>query len=98
MSDFELKDLGGGNFEVSGDMSFDTAERILRVSQKAFEQHENVRVDMSAVEKADSAGIALLLEWMSWARQGNAKIDFIAIPSSMLAIADAAELKDIVSG
>ena len=96
MSDFELKDLGGGDFEVSGNMSFDTAERILRLSQKAFRQYEDVRVDMSAVEKADSAGLALLLEWMSWARQGIAKIDFVAIPSSVLAIADAAELKDIV--
>lgn len=96
MSDFELKDLGGGNFEISGDMSFDTAEQILRASQRAFRQYENVRVDMSEVDKADSAGLALLLEWMSWARQGVAKIDFVAIPASVLAIAHAAELKDIV--
>ena len=96
MSDFELNDLGGGSFEISGDMSFDTAEQILRASQKAFGKYENVRVDMSAVEKADSAGLALLLEWMSWARQGIAEIDFVAIPESLLAIAHAAELKDIV--
>jgi phospholipid transport system transporter-binding protein len=96
VSDFELKDLGGGNFEISGDMSFETAEQILRVSKRVFAQHENVRVDMSAVEKADSGGLALLLEWMSWARQGIAKIDFVAIPESLLAIAHAAELKDIV--
>jgi len=98
VSDFELKDLGGGNFEVSGDMSFDTAERLLRISQREFRQHQDIRVDMSAVEKADSAGLALLLEWMSWAKQGSAKFDFVAIPPSVLAIADAAELKDIVRG
>lgn len=96
MSDFELNDLGGGSFEISGEMSFDTAEQILRTSQQAFRKYENVRVDMSAVEKADSAGLALLLEWMSWTRQGIAKIDFVAIPESLLAIAHAAELKDIV--
>jgi phospholipid transport system transporter-binding protein len=96
VSDFEFKDLGGGNFEISGDMSFDTAEQILRASQRAFRQYENVRVNMSEVDKADSAGLALLLEWMSWARQGVAKIDFVAIPASVLAIANAAELKDIV--
>ena len=98
MSDFELRDLGDGNFEVSGDMSFETAEQILRVSQRVFAQHENVRVDMSAVEKADSAGLALLLEWMSWEKQGVAKFDFVAIPTSVLAIAHTAELKDLVSG
>lgn len=97
MSDFELKDLGDGNFEVSGDMSFETAEQILRVSQRVFAQHENVRVDMSAVEKADSAGLALLLEWMSWEKQGLSKFDFVSIPTSVLAIAHTAELKDLVS-
>jgi len=97
VSDFEFNDLGGGSFEISGDMSFETAERILRASQRAFEQYENVRVDMSAVKKADSAGLALLLEWMSWKRQGVAKIDFVAIPASVLAIAHTAELKDLVS-
>lgn len=97
VSDFEFNDLGGGNFEISGDMSFETAEYILRASQRAFEQHENVRVDMSAVDKADSAGLALLLEWMSWAKQGVAKIDFVAIPASVLAIAHTAELKDLIS-
>lgn len=96
MSDFELKDLGGGKFEISGDMSFETAEQILRASQKAFRQYEDVSVDMSAVEKADSAGLALLLEWMSWARQGIANIDFVEIPVSVLAIAHAAELGDII--
>ena len=98
MSDFELRDLGDGNFQISGDMSFETAEQILRVSQRVFAKHENVRVDMSAVEKADSAGLALLLEWMSWEKQGAAKFDFVAIPTSVLAIAHTAELKDLVSG
>ena len=97
VSDFGFNDLGGGNFEISGDMSFETAEYILRASQRAFKQHENVRVDMSAVDKADSAGLALLLEWMSWAKQGVAKIDFVAIPASVLAIAHTAELKDLIS-
>lgn len=96
MSDFDFKDIGGGNFAISGEMSFDTAEQILRASQKAFRQYENVRVDMSAVEKADSAGLALLLEWMTWAREGIVKIDFVEIPASVLAIAHAAELNDII--
>jgi len=98
VSDFELKDLGDGSFEISGNMSFETAEHILRASQRVFKQYENVRVDMSAVEKADSAGLALLLEWMSWTRQGAAKIEFASIPASVLAIAHTAELQDLVSG
>jgi phospholipid transport system transporter-binding protein len=97
VSDFEFNDLGGGNFAITGDMSFETVEYILRASRRAFEQHNNVRVDMSAVEKADSAGLGLLLEWMSWAKQGVAKIDFVAIPASILAIAQTAELKNLIS-
>ncbi len=96
MNDFELKDLGNGKFAISGDMTFETAEQILRASRPVFRRYENVHVDMSEVETADSAGLALLLEWMSWARQGVAKIDFVAIPASLRAVAQAAELEDIV--
>ena len=67
VSKFELQDLGDGRFSLIGDMSFETAEQILRASEGPFEQHTRIEVDLSQVEKADSAGLALLLEWITWA-------------------------------
>jgi len=96
MSDFELKDLGGGRFELSGEMSFDTVDRILRASEGQFNRHDNLEVDFSRVHDADSAGLALLLEWKSRAHQRSAQIHFTALPQSMLAIAQTTEVQHLL--
>ncbi len=48
-------------------MAFDTAGQILFDSEELFEEHTRIEVDLSGVNHTDSAGLALLLEWMTWA-------------------------------
>jgi len=96
VSDFEFKDSGGGNFSLSGEMSFDTADRILRLSQRQFGGHDVVNVDFSSVTKADSAGLALLLEWKTQARQRQAEIRFTGLPESVVAIARTTEVDHLL--
>ena len=55
MSDFELQDLGEGRFSLSGEMSFETAERILLASEEPFEQHTRIEVDLAGVDLAEPA-------------------------------------------
>lgn len=96
MSDFELKDLGDGRFAVTGDMSFETADRILKASESRFADHASIHVDLSGVGKADSAGLALLLEWKAQASQRDAAISYADIPDSMIAIARTSEISDLL--
>ena len=96
-SDFELEDLGDGRFELSGVMTFDTAERILRASEEPFEHHTRIVVDLSGVKKADSAGLALLLEWITWANHTVREIRFDGMPERVLAIAKTTEVEDLLA-
>lgn len=96
MADFELKDLGDGRFELSGEMSFGTVDRILRRSESAFRSHQRVEVDFGGVDKADSAGLALLLEWKAAARRNSHLIDYVAIPASVLAIAQTTDVEHLL--
>ncbi|MGI9248830.1 MAG: STAS domain-containing protein, partial [Woeseiaceae bacterium] len=59
MSEFTLEDRGDGCFALSGEMSFDTAERILKKSEEPFEEHTQLEIDLSGVTLSDSAGLAL---------------------------------------
>jgi phospholipid transport system transporter-binding protein len=68
-------------------MSFDTADAILRESERSFAGLAAVAVSFAQVKKADSAGLALLLEWKSWQRQGRCSVSFSDIPESVVAIA-----------
>ena len=96
MSDFELKCLDDGRYELHGAMSFETADRILRQSQKLFGRYDDVQVDCSGVSDADSAGLALLLEWKSEAQRHNGKIQFSGLPQSLVAIAKTTEVNHLL--
>ena len=96
MSDFELSDLGDGRFALTGEMSFETAERILHASEEPFEQHTRIEVDLSGVQKSDSAGLALLLEWITWANHTVREIHFTKTPERILAIAKTTEVDHLL--
>jgi phospholipid transport system transporter-binding protein len=87
VSDFELRDLGDGRFVLSGELSFANADRILQAGAVAFRDHDDVEVDLSEVGRADSAGLALLLEWKAGARRRKNSIRYSGIPDGLLAIA-----------
>ena len=94
---FELKDMGDGRFVLSGDMSFETAERILRESEAPFEQHTRIEVDLSGVRNADSAGLALLLEWITWANHTVREIRYTGMPERIVAIAKTTEVDGLLN-
>ena len=97
MSKFELNDLGEGHFGLSGEMTFETAERILVASEEPFEQHTRIEVDLSGVTKADSAGLALLLEWITWANHTVREIRFEGMPEKISAIAKTTEVESLLT-
>lgn len=96
MSKFELTDLGEGRFALDGEMTFETAERILLASEEPFEQHTRIEVDLSGVSRADSAGLALLLEWITWANHTVREIRFLSMPERVLAIARTTEVEQLL--
>jgi phospholipid transport system transporter-binding protein len=97
MSDFKLEDRGAGRFALFGEMSFDTAEDILRESESPFEEHTQIEVDLSGVLSSDSAGLALLLEWVTWANHTVREIRFTAMPQRILAIAKTTEVEALLT-
>jgi phospholipid transport system transporter-binding protein len=96
VNEYELCDLGDGRFELRGNVSFQTAEDILRSSEKLFAGLANVDVDLSAVEKTDSSGLALLLEWISRAANAGTEIQFSNIPEKIEAIAVTTDINELL--
>ena len=96
MSEFEIKDLGEGRFELSGAMSFETAAQILRESDRLFARHSSLSIDFAGVDDADSAGLALLLEWRSRARRDGTEVHYSGLPQSILSIARTTEVDHLL--
>ncbi len=97
MADFTLEDRGDGQFALSGEMTFETAERILRESEAPFEEHTQLEIDLSGVTLTDSAGLALLLEWVTWANHTVREVHFDALPERIIAIAKTTEVEGLLT-
>ncbi|MDZ7643850.1 MAG: STAS domain-containing protein [Woeseiaceae bacterium] len=97
MNGYTLEDLGDGRFSLSGTMGFSTADQILRESEGLFEEHTRIEIDLQGVDATDSAGLALLLEWITWANHTVREIRFVNTPQKITAIARTTEVEDLLT-
>ena len=90
-----------GRFELSGDIGFDDAARLLAEGDAAFGALKEAELDLAGVARVDSAGLALLLEWSLAARAAGQSLRYRNIPSaiaSLAGISDVAELLAPIPG
>lgn len=91
-----FEDLGGGRFRLSGHLGFESATRALEESQKLFADHKKIQLDLSGVDSADSAGLALLVEWTGWAKRERRKLSLSNVPGQAVALAKISEVDEIL--
>jgi phospholipid transport system transporter-binding protein len=73
-----------GVFGVSGQLTFQTVPRFLAHTDKLLKNHVGtVTIDMHDVTLADSAGLALMIEWLQLARAAKHQIVFTNIPEQV---------------
>ncbi len=94
----EIQPLGGGRFELSGDLDFDTVTGLLPRGNAVFAAWPEAELNLARVGRANSAGLALLLEWLDHAQLGGRRITFLNLPDSLCAIARMSNLLDLLSG
>ncbi|MEQ1800332.1 MAG: STAS domain-containing protein [Gammaproteobacteria bacterium] len=82
-----LRSTGAGNFALTGPVTFATAGGLLDAGRAGFAGQTAVTVNLGDVTRVDSAGLALLLEWLREARTAGRTLRFAALPDKLLAIA-----------
>jgi phospholipid transport system transporter-binding protein len=85
-----------GHFILKGVLDFQTVPVIRQHGLSLFSEAPSLVLDLQGVSRSDSAGLALLIEWMRFARSQNKPISYINIPPQMLAIAHASGLDSIL--
>jgi phospholipid transport system transporter-binding protein len=93
-----LESLGAGRFRVSGVLDASTAREMLEQSEARFEQFAGLDIDLGGVGESDSAGLALLIEWLRLARQWQKEIHFANVPAQIEALARISEVEDLIGG
>ncbi len=74
---------------------------MLALGDAGFGALEQAEVDLSKVTRADSAGLALLLEWSLSARESGRALRYRNLPAPIAALAgisDVSELLEVSGG
>ena len=99
MSENGFASRGGGTFEMSGRLTFQTVPQ--------FQEHANallqggaqpVTIDMRGVTLADSAGLALMIEWLQLAHAARRELVFTNIPEQVRHLIRVSGLERVLLG
>ena len=97
MSVAALVDNGAGSWLLQGELDFESVPALLRHAGARMLGKERLEVDLKAVTRADSAGLALLVEWLRESETAGNDIVFINVPPQLLSIARVCGLDEILS-
>jgi phospholipid transport system transporter-binding protein len=108
VTDSESKARGGisvvesapDRYQALGALTFATAARALAagLAALAHTQGRSIEVDLAGVEAADSAGLAVLIEWAAWARRNGRSLRFTRVPDALRTIARISEIDELLFG
>ena len=98
MPQFSIEKTPGNIFLISGELSFSTVSGALSESSLLFNGESEMIVDLKDVTHVDSAGIALLIEWLGMANHQTKKLEYRNVPEQMLAIAKISGLEGVLIG
>jgi len=86
------------SYGVNGAMTFDSVTDLWRQSEDMFSAEGVFQIDLAKVTRTDSAGLALMVEWLREASRRGARIEYLNMPEQLLSLVDAANLKDVLAG
>ena len=96
MNGLQIQSLGDDRFLLSGDLHFDNVPQIWEESRAMFTGAPGLTLDLAGITRTDSAGLALLIEWMRLARERHKPIAFKNVPAQMRALIEASGLTEVL--
>jgi phospholipid transport system transporter-binding protein len=86
-----------GSVHISGEMTFDSTPNLYRELESRFEGKGSVTgIDLAGVNRADSSGLALLLEWQAMANRQQRKLHISNAPDNLLKLAKLCEADSLL--
>ena len=97
MDQFSIQRAADGRLQASGVLGYVTAGRALPAGLDLIPSGATCTIDLSRVTEADSAGLAVLVEWLATAKARGTVIRYQGIPPQILAVARISELESLLT-
>lgn len=96
----QLNESAPGRISVQGALTFSTARKALNAGVRLLKASDarELEMDCEAVNEADSAGLAVLLQWLAWAHANNRTLTFANLPKQIRAVARISDVDPLLAG
>lgn len=89
---------GPDRLRVRGPLTFATAARVWKQGERELDACDarQIAIDCSGIDAADSAALAVLVEWLAWAHRRGRTVRLTGVPQTLMDIARISELEDLI--
>jgi phospholipid transport system transporter-binding protein len=94
-----LDEASPGGFELAGELTLAFVGPLRDLGRRLFASSagQQLHVDLKGVTRADSSGLALLVDWLAWARSAGRPLRYSNLPAGLLALARLSELDSLLA-
>ena len=94
--DAHFEAAGDGTARLRGEITFRSVGPLLLAGGEAIEAGRADAIDLAGVTAADSAGLALLIEWLSLARRAGRTLSYRNVPAQIRQLAGLSDVQNLV--
>ncbi len=87
MPPFNIVEQTAGHFLVEGELTFVNLDKKTVTSFGFLNSGQEICIDLQKIAVADSAGLALLVEWIKHSKHYATKLTFKNVPQQLLTLA-----------
>lgn len=93
----ELVTVDAQRYALRGELGFQSVTALWRQAERQVDFATASELDLQAVQRSDSAGVAFLLAWARCAQQRGGAVTFNRVPDQIRAIAGACGVREILA-
>lgn len=94
-----IQEAGPGRYRLEGAMTMATVTGLRSEGLRAFERGSGaIEVDLTGVKRADSGGLALLIDWLAWARRARRELSYPSLPPAVRSLARLSDVEALLTG
>ena len=92
-----IRDAGAGRFCLDGAVTMATVTGLRGAGLQAFARGSGaIEIDLAGVQRADSGALALMVDWLAWARTAGRSLRYTSVPAALLALARLSGVDDLL--
>jgi len=81
---------------LNGSLNFYTVPALEKSLDKLLKKNQAITVDLSGISRSDSAGLALMIEWLKRATHANIELTLLNLPAQMQNITRVSNLAGVL--